>query len=724
MELKRLVIDFETRSKSPLKREGAFKYSLDPTTRPTCMSFKIWGRQKVYFLDFYGVNKHWEDVDREFRTTWMKCLEEGYLFTAHNAFFELCIYENVSVKRYGWPEIPRRQYRCSAAKAAACALPRNLAGAGEAMNLRVQKDKRGMIAVMLSCKPTRQWNAWKKANDELAAGKRMTAKRVGLARAEEPPMFITPESHPDVFRDLYAYNIIDTRAEEELDSKLPDLHPVEQEIWFLNQKLNWRGLNVDISTVKKIVGILNDESKIRLKELDSLTMGLVTKPGARKKILEFLALDDIVIPDIKAKTVDDLLKEGKVNGDMKRLLELRKELSKTSTRKYQSFLDRAWDDGRVRDILMYHGASTGRDTGTGVQPHNFPRGVINIPKDRPYAPVENVIECDVEMLKILYSENLSMLFSSLLRNMIIATPGHELFVADFSKIEVAVLWWLAGNLEGLKILREGKDPYIYQAAINTGMTYEEIEAGVLREEPWANDARQLGKAQVLGCGFGMGGDKFETTAYDMYRVKLSNKESHDAVKNYREANASVPLMWKSLERAALMAVEHGVKTRANKCVFQVKRGFLWVTLPSGRKLAYRKPTVVWRTVTFKKKVKVLIRGVEKEVTTTESYDKKTIQFWAVNSKTKKWGTETTWGGTLCENLVQACARDLMMWAKLRLEKKGYAVLLAVHDEIISEKKQGLGSVDEFTKIMCETPPWADELLPIDAKGWSGPRYRK
>jgi DNA polymerase len=177
------------------------------------------------------------------------------------------------------------------------------------------------------------------------------------------------------------------------------------------------------------------------------------------------------------------LKDGKVSGDMRRLLEIRKALSKTSTKKYQSFLNRSGDDHRVRDILLYHGASTGRDTGTGIQPHNFPRGAIKVDRNRPYAAVENVIECEPETLKLLYGESLPILFSSVLRNMIVPSKGCELFVADFSKIEVAVLWWLAGNEPGLKILTSGKDPYKYMAAANTGQAYEDI--------PDDGDDRQL-----------------------------------------------------------------------------------------------------------------------------------------------------------------------------------------------------------------------------------------
>jgi DNA polymerase len=659
------------------------------------LAFKFYGNPKVYFLNFEVVNRHWRDQSIKLQEMWVKAIVEGYQFSAHNAFFERCIYENILVKRYGWPSIPFHYYRCTAAKAAACALPRNLEGAGAAMKLTTQKDKRGYVAMMLTCKPTKKWNAWRKLQDDYHSGKKLLRKRMEkLIHEGEPKKFLDASDNPEVWNVLYEYCKIDVRTEELLDQSLPDLNKEEQEIWFHNQRLNWRGLPIDIPTVKKIVTIMEAESKKKLKDLDSLTMGLVTKPGARKSILDFLALEGIVLPDIKSKTVDDAINGGKLSGDMKALLEIRRALSKTSTKKYQAFLNRAMPDGRCRDILLYHGASTGRDTGTGIQPHNFPRGAIKLDKDRPYELVDNVIELEPEMLQLLYGESLAVLFSSVLRNMIIPSAGKELFVADFSKIEVAVLWWLADNIPGLKVLRDGKDPYIYQAMMNTGKKYEDI----------TEEERQLGKAQILGGGFGMGWKKFQTTAFDMYRLKLTDEQSQDAISKYRTANAAVPLLWKAYENAAISAIENPASLpNVGKCMFRVTKGFLWVQLPSGRRIAYREPQITMRE--------------------TEWGPRKTLEFWAVNSKTKKWAVERTWGGTLTENIVQASARDLIMPAMVRLEEKGYLSLLMVHDEALCEKPFGEGSIDEFVKILCKPPLWA-KGLPLEAKGWKGPRYRK
>lgn len=717
--MRRVTHDFETRSACDLKSAGAYIYSMHPTTKPTCLAFKIHGKPTIYFLDFYLVNTPWAKLPKMLRTLWSSFIDEGFEFSAHNSFFEKCIYDNILVRRYGWPVIPQTLRRCTAAKAAACALPRNLEGAGSALNLDVQKDKRGYVAMMATCKPTKRWNDWTKARMQVASGKTIRERRYKLSCEDEPPMFLEPDAAPDVWKTLYTYCKYDVLSEEALDIRLPDLIPSEQEIWHLNQKLNWRGVYVDTKTISKIVTIMEAESTTRLKELDALTMGLVTKPGARKSILEFLALDGVELPDIRATTVDDALKGGKLNPDMQKLLELRKALSKSSTKKYAGFLKRASKDNRVRDLILYHGASTGRDSGTGIQIQNFPRGLIKVDKARPYAAVENVVECDAEFLKILYGQDLSILFSALLRNMICASPGRELFAADFSKIEVAVLWWAAENRPGLRILKDGKDPYKYQAAMNMNRAYEEIAD--------EGDDRQLGKAQVLGCGFGMGWKKFQQTAWDVYRLKLTDEQSKKAVKAYREANAAVPELWRAYEDAAIKAVEcsNGDSYFAGQCSFQVREGFLWSRLPSGRSLAYAEPRIAWRMREFEVEETIIDEdGTERKVTKKEIKGPyKTLEFMAVNSKTKKWSLERTWGGTLTENMVQAMARDLMMSALVRLEKSDYRVMFAVHDEGVCEREIGQGSVEEFTRIMTRPPKWAAGL-PIEAKGYVASRYRK
>lgn len=713
MKIFRITFDFETRSKCDLKKEGAYKYSLHPSTQPTCLAFKISGGA-VTLLRFDEINRPWKSHPLELRKLWRQWISEGRLFCAHNAFFERCIYENIMVARYGWPHIPFRQYRCTAAKAAACALPRGLEGAGESLALRTQKDKRGYVAMMATCKPTKRWNQYWKCKADIDAGKRVTEKRRKLARVDgsEPPAFLEYDDAPDVWNTLYEYCKIDVASEEELDLALPDLIPFEQEVWHLNQTINWRGLRCDLTTVKKIVTIMEAQGKLKRKQLEKITMGLVTKPRAIKKILEFLEFEGVKLPNLQKKTVEDALSGFGMSDDMRALLEVTQALSLASTKKYHSFVHRSDLEGWIRDIVLYHAASTGRDGGTGINPYNFPRGLMPVNKGRPYAMVENVASLDHDTLSLLYGEKLPLVFSAILRSMIIPAEGCELAAADLSQVEVVVLWWLADNEPGLNIIRAGMDVYIDQASSNTGIPYEQI--------PKEGDMRQLGKAQILGCGFRMSWKKFKDTAWSMYRLKLTSRQSLEAVKNYRAKHVAVTELWDAYEQAAIMAIQQpGRIARAGKCRFRVKDDFLWIELPSGRRLAYREPSLVMRSITYT----ALVEGQNGEDVEVErqSEPKPTIQFLGLDKSKKKLQTEFTHGGVLTENIVQAVARDCMMTSLLELERRKYRTRLSVYDEAVVDRKKV--DLKEIIEVMTTPPPWA-RGIPLKAAGWVGPRYRK
>lgn len=692
--IERVVIDFETRSTADLKKTGQYKYSLCDTTRATCLSIKDKLQKEVFLLPFEEVHLPWDRQSPTLKKWWVERIKRKALFVAHNAGFEIAIYNNVLVARLDWPVIPLEQWRCTAAKAAACALPRSLAGAGEALKLPIQKDWRGHAAVMATCKPTKEYKAWLKKESSDAFWVPDSEAAVPLG-ASLPTLFLEPDRAPDVFDTLYQYCKIDTATEELLDQSLPDLIEQEQRNWFLNQKINTRGFSVDASLIRKITNILKVETRRQIYDLDKLTLGLVDKPGARRSILDFLGQDEIKLPDIQAKTVEDVLKNGNLTEDGEKLLKIRRALSKASTKKYAGFLDRVCPDGRVRDILLYHGGHTGRDSGTGIQIQNFPKGVIE-QEDIEYI-ISHLGYPDIAAwIKGLYGD-LGAVFASLLRSMIIATPGCELFVGDLSLIEVCVLWWLAENTPGLNVLNSGKDPYLYMAAANTGQKYEDISKDSLD--------RQLGKIQTLACGFGMGAFRFKKTAWDFYRLEISDDDAGFAVKSYRRANSAVVALWKDYEDAAVKAIQSPKEIfEMGKCLFSVRKGFLWVKLPSGRKLAYREPRLAMRETDFG--------------------PRRSVEYWGVNSKTKKWNLQSTYGGKLTENIVQAVARDILYHPLHKLERLGYQTLFLVHDEIVSERKEGAGKLDEFLKVMTQRPEWVDAKLPLNAKGFVCKRYRK
>ena len=727
--IKKITEDFETQSECNLKKAGAFEYSVDPSTKPLCFAFKIMGAPKVYLLDYYLINSPWAKLPQKFKDLWTRFILEGFQFSAHNQFFETSIYENILVKRLGWPAIPRRQLRCTAAKAASVAIPRSLADAGAVMRTSIQKDFEGHRIMMKLCKPTAAWNKWH--NKWLKEKKKGHDFSLFVEKNPEPFKFWTPETAPEDFKKLYEYCKIDVLAEEKLDEALPDLSPFEQELWFIDQKINLRGIAVDMPLVKKISEIMAKEAKIMNRELDLLTMGLVSSGNARAAIIDFLALEGLELPNLQAKTVDDFLKNGKATGDAEKILQIRRALAKSSTAKYQTFLIRAASDGRVRDLLMFLGAArTGRWGGKGIQPQNFPRGII---KDI-YEAIDRIKTGNVEDLKLLYGENLMPLFSSVLRGMFISSPKNEMFVEDFSAIECRILFWLAGHKEGLKIFAQDRDPYVEMAAKLYNKSLLEI----------TNEQRQVGKATILGCGFGMGNRKFVSSAFDVYRAEVTKDQAKVAVTAYRELHWPVVELWESFQECAIGAVETpGVWCKSGKVGFIKEGRFLKIRLPSGRFLSYCDPKIeAAKTIVLEK---VIGNDVERlyastptmlEKARSEDFEpvghfySKRLTYFEVNQKARKedcvipkWTIERTYGGKLVENIVQAVSRDLLGAAIVRADKAGFEVLMHSHDELVSEAPKGKFTSEQYRKIMTTLPKWA-EGLPVKSGGWVNNRYKK
>ncbi len=706
----KVTADFETISEANLKKVGAWEYSVHPSTWASCFAFKAAG-SKMHFFDYYQMREQWCELPLEPRRYWLTFIScPDFVFSAHNAFFEQCIYNNVLVKRLGWPAIPPKKWRCTAAKAAACAIPRNLQDAGAVMRTQTQKDFEGHRIMLKLCKPTAAYNRWAKAVAEVKAGRRVGPKKVTLAKEPAPPKFWTPESAPEDYKGLYHYCKMDVVSEEQLDESLPDLTPFEQELWFVDQKINLRGIAVDMPLVGRISEIMAAENRTMNKELDILTMGLVSSGNARAAILDFLTLEGLELPDLKAKTVDDFLLNGKATGDAATILNIRKALSKASTAKYAKFQALAASDGRVRDLLLFCAASTGRWGGKNIQPQNFPRGII---KDI-FEAIDRIKTCSVPDLKLLYGENLMPLFSSVLRGMFIASPGCDLYVEDFSAIECRVTWWLAGYAAGLQMFKDGVDPYKAMAAKIFKKSILEI----------TDEERQVGKAAVLGCGFQMGGKKFMTSAWDVYRAKVTLDMAKVAVTAYREVHYPVTEMWEQYQNACMFAVEHPERRyRVGKVKFYMEDRFLKIELPSGRKLSYCDPLVLWETVQLK--------NDEGEV--TSSFKAKKFTYMAVNMKAKKedctipkWTREKSYGGKIVENVVQAVARDILAEAMVRADSECFEVLMHSHDELVSEfqvSENPKRVAENYKRIMETLPAWA-EGLPLKSGGWTGDRYKK
>lgn len=643
-----ITIDFETRSKVSIKSAGAWRYAADPSTKVLCLGFSVNDGP----VDIWTPGEAFPFSSKSFHQE---------LFEAHHAFFEKAIWRNIMVPQYGWPDIPDRQWTCTASRAAAQALPRTLDMVCKALNLPVQKDAWGkstMLKLARPCTPSK-------------------ANPTGWHEGRED------------YEKLYEYCRTDVAAEVGLSKALRPLNPTEREVWLLDQKINERGIRVDRRAVDCAIKILQENEEKLYKEFRQLTGGMVHTVGQRDKFLLWLSTLGVSSEKLAKADVLNLLEDPSLKPVARKALVIRQALSKTSTAKYQAIQKALCDDDRLRDLLMYHGASTGRWTGKLVQPQNFPRQVLKKGLETCF---EILKTGDLDRFELAY-EDVTGTLSGIIRGVFIPSEGHLFFGGDYAAIEARVLFWLAGESKGLQMFRDGEDLYKDMAANIYGVPVAQVTKA----------QREMGKRAILGCGYGMGVKKFKDTCQLFARVEVSEELADKAVTAYRDKYRTVPIMWRSQEYAAKEAVmQKGKPVKCGRITWMTKGKFLYAALPSGRLLSFYDPKI--------------------EVHETSWGEKKdTVTYMSVNSVSKQWERTKTYGGKITENLCQAVARDLMAEAMLRCEKAGYKICLSVHDELLCERVGG--SVDEFENLMSELPAWA-KGCPVKSEGWSGSRYSK
>lgn len=679
----RCTIDFETRSACALKTHGTWQYSVHPTTEILCLVFRLpyWpdGETALWHPAFPHLRIQEADVNDKLKELFQWILTDG-LVEAHNAWFERCMWVNIMAARYGWPVIPASSWRCSAAKAAALSLPRGLEDVINALRLPLKKDIEGAKVMKKLTKPRKMRKAEREA----------WAKENGRKKVKPPVLYFESK---ELFERLWEYCRIDVLAEEAVSEALPDLSEAETEMYLLDQVLNERGFCLDPQAINTALTLIDGETKRLNLELEEVTEGKVKKATQRAQMLDWFESKDVLLPDTQGATLDEVLTDDSLVPEVRRGIELVRTLGRASTAKYEAMRKWRGADNRVRGGLLYHGASTGRWTGVGIQPHNFPKGLL---KEKDMDLVWEVLNTqDVDIISELYGDVLSAL-SHGLRGAIVASPGKHLFVADYAAIEARVLLWLAGDKEALGIFERHEDIYcdmasaIYKRPINK------------KDHP---NERQLGKAAVLGCGYQMGAAKFVATAA-MYGVEITDAFSKNVVNAYREKFWCVKQLWQDQEDAVQNAMAHPGRMVKMGRVTWVKRDiFLYCILPSGRKIAYPFPKM-------------------RTIQTPWGEQKQQLQFMGVDSYTRKWTQQHTYGGSMVENITQAVARDIMAEAIMRCSVSSvYTPLLSVHDELIAEAHPALGDIKEFEALVAQVPEWA-KGCPIEAEGWSGYRYHK
>lgn len=653
--------DFESKSAVDLKVVGLDNYARHPTTDIWCLAWAIGDEEPDVWTP-----------GEPFPPRLRRHIESGGLFFAHNAQFELALWNRIGVPRYGFPPLHVEQCRCTMAMAYSMALPGSLEKAAAAVGIAEQKDMSGHRLMMQMAKP----------------------------RTEEP---LTWWNDLDKIEELCGYAKQDLRVERAMAARLMPLSADEQALWVLDQKINQRGVHIDIPSVTAALKIVASEKQRLDEEMRDATQGFVSVCSEVKRIGDWLCVSGVELPGLAKADVLDALSLDTLPQAARRVLLLRQEAGKTSTAKLKALQEAAsTHDNRVRGTMQYHGAGTGRWAGRRIQPHNMPRPQFKL-KEMEHAIANFGSEEAADFLTVFYGSPLNVVSSSL-RSLICAAPGNDLLAADFANIEGRGLPWLAGDARKLRRFADydaGTGPDIYRST-----------AADILGKPVASitdqERQTYGKVPELACGYQGGVGAFLTMA-KTYLVKVSEAVAERAKTGWRAAHPDIVHYWYALESAALSAVLHaGTKysagPRGHEVVFKVSGSFLWCKLPSSRVLCYPYPCV-------------------KAIETPWGEMKDQVHYSSVDGLTNKWVETHTYGGKLAENVTQALCRDLLVAAIRNAEAGGYPVVLHVHDEVVSEVPKGFGSLEEFEKLCSQMPAWADGL-PVVAKGWRGERYRK
>jgi len=631
----KIHIDFETRSTLDLKNTGVYVYAAHPTTDIWCMAWAIDDGPVELWVPGESLPKALLDVYYD------TPLDGGLEFWAHNANFERIMWLELLKKRYGFPPTGIADWHCSAAQCAAMGLPRKLGNAADALNLNETKDKAGHALMMQMSRP--------RSIDD-----------------DGNPIWW---DDPDKRERLYEYCKQDVRVEQRIARVTRKLSTFERKTYLIDQKMNDHGIGVDVPLVLAARGVAL-EGITRANETIALhTNGDVERVTQLLRMQKWLASRGYELESLDKTTVTEMLQQGGLPADVEQVLLARSEAGKSSVAKLEKMLDGINGDNRLRGLMVYHGAHTGRWAGRRVQPQNFPRPTVESPES--YIPA--VLNNNYDGIDIL--ENPVDVVSSLLRGML---TGNFL-IGDYASIEAIVIAWLAGQDDLVARFASGENVYLVEG--NT-----------------VGATRQHGKAIILGCGFGMGPTKFVSTAKTMFGLDISLGSAHQFVAGYRDRYAKIPEFWYDLQYAfqlVLASKDTRASTSVGALTVQRASQNIWIVLPSGRALCYVRPRIddkgdlsVMRTVAS---------GVMER--------------------------RTIWGGVLAENVTQAVARDVMVAGLHHLVDLGFTPVLTVHDEIICEKQNKQHTLDRFIELMSETPEWAPGL-PVRATGFEATRYKK
>ena len=648
--------DYESQSCTILRIAGTFKYATDPTTEVLCCAYAV--DDEPVQLWTSGDPVPAEFVEAETNPAWG--------VAAHGAHFEDAIERYVLHPRVGWPTFPIGKQVCTQAMALAAGLPARLSSAAIALELSNRKDAAGERLMHQISKPRRPH------------------------KDENPDGIYWFEDQERLDR-LYAYCKQDIEIERELYTRLPPLSRAEQAIWELSTKINARGCHVDRAFAEAARKIAEAAAPEIEQEIAEISSGDVTSINQVARLTTWLQAHGCTLQKLDRAAVERQLAKDHLPPTVRRALELRLGGAQAAVKKIDALLARAGADDRIRGGFRYHGAGTGRWTGEGFQAQNLKRPVV----DDLNSAIAAVATGSYQHLRRSYPRPLAVI-GDCSRAMICAATGKTLIGADFSSIESRVLAWVAGEewkLDSYRRYDATHDPRDEPYCITACRIFNKPIGTYTKDSP----ERNVGKTCDLAFGYAGG-----INAFRKFSDQFTDEQVKQFNKDWRAAHPEIKRLWYRLDRAAWTAVQQrGRIVRCGVVTFRCVGTFLWLQLPSGRKLSYPQPRII---------------GDEREQHVVFA-DNAAGQF-----QDCRHG-QGAYGGLWTENVVSSIARDLLADAMLRIEAAGYPIVLHVHDEVVAEVPEGFGSLDDFARLMVRKPVWALDL-PIAAKAWTGKRYCK
>lgn len=671
-QLHHLSIDLETYSTVSIGAAGSYRYILDPSFEILLFAYSLDG-MPVEVIDV---------ASGQVIPLWLKNALKNPLYIKHayNAAFEW-----FALSKYlGW--LPPDQWRDTMLHALYCGYPASLDAAGRAMGLPEDKKKltTGKALIRYFCVPCKPSNANGNRTRNL------------------------PKHDPAKWKLFKEYNGQDVVTEMEIDRRL-SAFPVPafvQKQWEIDLTMNARGVAADMEMVSGAL-VIGATVKSQLMAEARQLSGL-DNPNSIKQLARWLTEvtdSDAEITSVTKETVATMLKQPQP-ANVQRMLEIRQELGKTSTKKYDALETCIADDGRVRGLLQFYGANrTGRWAGRLVQVQNLPRTYTH-----PLPPARQLVkDRNIDGLRLMYG-SINDTLSQLIRTAFVATPGNVLIDADFSAIEARVISWLAGQEWRLEVFRTHGKIYEASASQMFHVPIEKIKKG---NPEYA--LRQRGKVAELALGYqgGVSAMRRMDTGHNL--DDLSDDEVKGIVDRWRETNSMIRDLWNIVDSAAVTVITNGgaqtIRSETTDavitlaCELDVITGtrYMTILLPSGRKLYYPSPEI----------------GVNR-------WGNPSVSYMGQNQTTKRWERVETYGGKLVENIVQAIARDCLAIAIENLEAQGLHVVFHIHDEVVIDTPAWADNdtmLDTVTKIMTKPIPWA-QALPLNADGWVDKFFKK